>query len=106
MVFQDDVSGHFSLSKLGTLCKDPLSSIRECKKAAKVFPTAVYVRSTGTGHDLPYGCIAQHTRSQQTVLYWNPSGIIVSEDPNVRQVCNDKVDLHEGTYILMLEINP
>jgi hypothetical protein len=102
---KDEVSGHFSLSKLGKLCKHPVSSTRECKKEAKVLPNAVYVRATGTGHDLPYGCIAHNTRSQQTVLYWNPGGVTVSQDPNVRQVCKDKVDLYEGTYILMLELN-
>jgi hypothetical protein len=102
---KDEVSGNFSLSKSGKLCKHPVSSIRECKKAAKSWTNAVYVRATGTGHDLPYGCIAHNTTSQHTVLYWNPGGVTVSQDPNVRQVCKEKVDLNEGTYILILELN-
>ena len=102
---KDEVSGYFSLSKLGNLCKNPVSSTRECKNAAKSWPNTVYVRATGTGHDLPYGCIAHNTTSQQTVVYWNPSGVTVSRDPNVCQVCNDKLDLYEGRYILMLEIH-
>ena len=96
---------HFSLSKFGAACKNPVNSSRECKKAANFLATAVYVRGTGMGHDLPYGCIAQYTKSRQTVLYWNPKGITVSTDPNVRQVCKDKIDLLEGTYTLMLELN-
>ena len=102
---KDELLDHFSLSKIGNMCKHPVSSIRECKKAVNFLSKAVYVDGTGMGHDLPYGCIAHNTISQQIVLYWNPNGVTVSKDPNVRQVCNDKVDLYEGTCTLMLEIN-
>ena len=102
---KDEVLDHFSLSEIGNVCKLPVNSIRECKKAVNFLPKAVYVRATGMGHDLPYGCIAHNTISQQIVIYWNPNGVTVSNDTNVRQVCNDKIDLYEGTYTLKLEIN-
>ena len=102
---KDELLDHFSLSKIGNVCKHPVSSIRECKKAVIFLSKAVYVDGTGMGHDLPYGCIAHNTISHQIVIYWNPNGVTVSNDTNVRQVCNDKIDLYEGTYTLKLEIN-
>ena len=63
--------------------------------AADAFPQTEYIFAKGTGHDLPYGCIMQIAKGRygqelySHYLYWNPEGVALSNDPDIRTVCFD-----------------
>ena len=78
--------------------------MRRCKEAANVWSNGSYIMIKGKGHDLPYGCILDSITSEQTSVYWNPDGVAISADPNVRQICDDKLDLFKGKCALILGI--
>ena len=106
LIFSDEFAEHFSLSKLGNLCENPISSMKRCKDAANVWPNVSYITIKGKGRDLPYGCIAENIPPEQTSIYWNPDGVAISADRNVRQVCDDKLEKREGKGILILRVQP
>ena len=96
LLLKDEVQDEFSFSKPGSLCDIPVNSLAGCKKAANILPTIQYVEANGTGHDLPYGCIVDKLSLKQNVVYWNPNGVAVSSDRNIRQVCKSKAGINEG----------
>ena len=89
----EDGSECFKLSKVGKSCIYPISDGMVCKMVAeaKIFKGSTYVNMTGEGHDMPYGCILDtlyrpHANGLNW-LYWNPGGVAISRDKNVRQIC-------------------
>ena len=99
ILFIGDVYDKFPLSKPGKLCKYPVNSLNGCKDAATSLPEVNYVSLSGDGYDLPNGCIFDNITLKQNSLYWNPKGVVISKDPNIRQVCKHKENIYKGIYI-------
>ena len=81
-------------SKLGAL--DTIKTLPECENAHTIlkkyeiyFKDSTFVSTLGNGTDLPFGCISDNT-SYQHYVYWNPEGKVISNDPNLRQICKKK----------------
>ena len=89
----EDGSECFKLSKAGESCTYPIFDGHVCKMVAdaKIFKGSSYVNMSGNGHDLPYGCILdnlpRHNANDLPWLYWNPEGVAISRDENIRQIC-------------------
>ena len=88
-----DNSACFKLSNVGELCENPISDVTVCKMVAesKVIERSSFENLTGDGHDLPYGCILDtlhfHSSHGLQKIYWNPKGVAISRDENIRQIC-------------------
>ena len=79
--------GGFFKAEVGKLCNNPVNNRRQCKKAADHFPNALYSTLKGAGHHLPGGCVWDNVAEDEKFVYWNPDGSVLSNDPNIRQVC-------------------
>ena len=84
------------MSDIGKECKIPVNTSYDCQVAANFFPKAAYTILQGGGNNLPCGCISDKVTQGRHYIYWNPSGTVVSQDPNVQQVCLDPNDLPRG----------
>ena len=88
-----DGSVCFGLSNVGELCEKPIPDVTVCKMVAesKVIERSSFENLTGDGHDLPYGCILDtlhfHSSHGLQKIYWNPKGVAISRDENIRQIC-------------------
>ena len=77
----------YSISRVGNLCNIPVNNSADCELAAS-FLSAVYTEATGSGYDLPYGCIIDARDKAKRYCYWNPDGVAGgSQDPRIQQVC-------------------
>ena len=88
----DDSSACFALSNAGESCEVPVSDETLCQKIGNIKGLSfTYVNLTGEGVDLPYGCISDTLHSNPPHgahrLYWNPLGVAVSNDTDIRQIC-------------------
>ena len=81
----------YVLSEVGSKCINPVHNTQDCKHAAAFLPNATFVNESGDGFDLPYGCISDNVTPRKHLIFWNPAGVAVSLDPNVRQVCKESV---------------
>ena len=88
-----DGTSCYKLSNVGESFREPISDDTDCKMIANagVLESSSYMKLTGDGHDLPYGCILE-TFSNDTGhlfprIYWNPEGVAVSNDERIRQLC-------------------
>ena len=89
------------MSDIGKECVNAVNTSNDCQAAANFFPQAAYTIVQGGGNnDLPYGCISDQVTSGSHLIYWYPSGLAVSKDPNVRQVCFEHNDLLQGIPII------
>ena len=70
------------------MCLDPVSTAMECVAASRQFQ-ATKVHVEGNGHDLPFGCILDQSPNYKRKVFWNPSGVALSADSTVRQICRD-----------------
>ena len=83
----------FRISPVGKLCENPVDTNEQCQMAAECFPNATYASiskpgfTTDFANDLPYGCIWDTVTQNKTYIYWNPNGSVLSNDPNIRQLC-------------------
>ena len=90
-----DGSACFKLSNVipDIQCEIPISNVDVCKMIGEsnVFERSSYQNLTGDGHDLPYGCILDtlhfHSSHGLQKIYWNPKGVAISRDKNIRQIC-------------------
>ena len=64
-------------------------SVLDCKKAAKSMREVSYVVVTGNGTLLPHGCIWDKVNREEAYVYWNTLGSAISQDPNLRLICED-----------------
>ena len=87
MIISFWVEGYY-LADLGERCLDPVSTAMECVAASRQFQ-ATKVHVEGNGHDLPFGCILDQSPNYIRKVYWNPSGVALSADSTVRQICRD-----------------
>ena len=88
----DDSSACFALSNAGDTCKVPVSDETLCEKIGNIKGLSfTYGNMTGEGVDVPYGCISDTLHSNPPHgaprLYWNPLGVAVSNDTDIRQIC-------------------
>ena len=90
------------MSKPGRLCENPVNSSKACKDIATNLSTVDYVSLRGDGHDLPHGCIFDNLTLIQHRVYWNPKGVSLSADKNVRQVCMPCEGYKKGKYLLTI----
>ena len=96
----------YVLSKIGSNCNNPVNNTNDCKEAATLTLNATFVNADGDGYDLPYGCVSDKVTSGQHRLYWNPKGVAVSNDPNVRQVCKESVGTRFDGMFNMKKVYP
>ena len=109
----------YSLSAAGKPCNNPIRSESQCRKAAEVLKlnTKVngykietkFIQLSGSGYDLPNGCIAElicpiaamddmwPCPPGPRLVYWNPNGIGISNDIGVRTVCYNPEKSFDGT---------
>ena len=109
----------YSLSAVGKPCNNPIRSESQCRKAAEVLKlnTKVngykietkFIQLSGSGYDLPNGCIAEllcpitamddmwPCPPGPRLVYWNPNGIGISNDIGVRTVCYNPEKSFDGT---------
>ena len=80
------------MSPIGLSCRNPVNETNVCQEAADLakieFLTAEDIE--GNGADLPYGCISDKVTPGFHYMYWNPNGVAISADPNIRQICQGK----------------
>ena len=73
-------------------CQNPVNETKVCQEAASLakveFLTAENIH--GDGGDLPYGCISDKVTPGFHYIYWNPNGVAISGDPNIRQICQEQ----------------
>ena len=74
---------------MGKLCKNPVMNSTDCSRAANVLTGSTSVNGNGMGYDLPYGCISYKISPKKDLIFWNPLGVAISEDPKIRQVCSN-----------------
>ena len=83
---------HFKLSHIGLSCRNPVNETKKCQEAASLakieFLTADEIE--GNLADLPYGCIFDKVTQGFHYTYWNPNGVAISADPNIRQICQEQ----------------
>ena len=87
-------------SKLGAL--RAIQSLQECQKAQNMlqmhdeyFKDSTFVHALGNGTDLPFGCISDKV-SNKHYIYWNPEGMAISQDPNIRTICIQRNGKYQG----------
>ena len=55
----------------------------------------MYVKASGDGYDLPYGCVFYRSKnldgsnSSKYYIFWNPKGVTLSIDEDIQQICLD-----------------
>ena len=72
-----------------------------------------YVETSGNGYDLPSGCVVELFRmfggpflvERPKLMYWNPNGIAISNDPKFRTVCYNPHKAMEGIYFLTFVVS-
>ena len=98
----------FKLADVGALCGDKcyttqckmrgwtsIKTLEECKKAHLklkkkylFFKHSKFVKASGKGVDLPFGCIWDNVpRGKEWHVYMNSDGNTTSRDPNLRPIC-------------------
>ena len=87
-MFIGPVLNRYFLSMTGQYCYSAVKNRFDCKRASNDFEGAIYVTAHGDGHALPRGCISDKSHSDTHLIFWNPDGVALSNDPNIRQVCN------------------
>ena len=95
----------FQLAEVGKLCEEPLISINnteECKiaqlwlqKNNPKFQSSRFINASGDGSSLPFGCISDKV-SNNHYIYWNPEGMTISADPNLRLICKNNMASYVG----------
>ena len=60
----------------------------------------MYVKASGDGYDLPYGCLQykRYAHANRGVVFWNPNGTVISMDLKIAQVCYEPPESFEGKY--------
>ena len=113
----------YSLSAVGKPCNNPIRSESQCKKAADILKLNThaggskietkFIQLSGSGYDLPNGCIAElicpifemgnvwPCPPVPRLVYWNPNGVGISNDIGVRTVCFSPEKSFDGTTNLV-----
>ena len=81
---------------MGKVCENSIDEESICIASANQATKFKFTRGNGTGVDLPYGCILDRTNPETPYVYWNPSGVAISADPQIREICLEKEDPLEG----------
>ena len=84
------------MSGVGKVCENHVENESTCQESASLLKDRQYVKAKGVGADLPFGCISDKTDVDNHLVYWNPNGVAVSNDPLVRQICLQKEDPLKG----------
>ena len=90
------------------MCDHDVLSQNECENAAESIHTkdgvvnGVFRVASGTGYDLPQGCIMDSSTPNVSFVYWNPKGVAISNDSNVQPICRDKL---KGIYQISTSIS-
>ena len=92
MIPLEPVLWRYVLAAQGKLCYNAVKSEENCKKATEDFNDATYKVAQGQGYDLPYGCISDKSTIGKHNVYWNPNGVALSNDSNIRPICNPTAD--------------
>ena len=67
---------------------------------------AIFSTMKGSGYDLPLGCIydaVTKTKTGKTFVYWNPNGLVLSTDPNIRQICESRPNTTKSEVDQMID---
>ena len=84
------------MSRVGKVCENSIDKESICISSANQVNKFKFMRGNGTGVDLPYGCILDKTNPETPYIYWNPNGVAISADPQIREICLEKEDPLEG----------
>ena len=99
----------YGIGELGKRCGESMlgalraiQSLQECQKAQNMlqmqdecFKDSTFVHALGNGTDLPFGCISDKV-SNKHYIYWNPEGMAISQDPNIRTICIQRNGKYQG----------
>ena len=95
----------FFFSRVGKVCENHIKTEMVCRESALQLKEE-YVKTKGHGVDLPFGCILDKTNVglEDHYVYWNPNGSAISKDPNIREICLEKLDQDplKGMIIILL----
>ena len=86
----------YRVSDLGGACPNDTRLISKGACRATVVSPEFFINDPmGPGHDLPAGCIGDAVAPPHNpVVYWNPEGVAISNDPKLREICKD----HSRTF--------
>ena len=84
------------MSRVGKVCENPIHKESICISSANQVDKFKFMKVNGTGVDLPYGCILDKTNPVTSYVYWNPNGVAISADPQIREICLENEDPLEG----------
>ena len=86
----------YRVSDLGEACPNVTRIISKGACRATVVSPEFFIHDPmGPGHDLPAGCIGDAVAPPHNpVVYWNPEGVAISNDPKLREICKD----HSRTF--------
>ena len=97
------------MPEVGQSCSTPVNNENNCEVSTRYFTTetnvAIFSTMNGTGYDLPRGCIydaVTKEKTGKTFVYWNPNGLVLSTDPNIRQICESRPDTTEQAVDQMI----
>ena len=81
----------YKVSDLGEACPNDTRIISKAACRATVVSPEFFINDPmGSGHDLPAGCIGDAVAPPHNpVVYWNPGGVAISNDPKLREICKD-----------------
>ena len=77
----------FEIAEPDKPCVRSIDNREDCMEAGATFPDAVYVDAGKDGRGLPYGCISDKVLPGRHYIYWNPSGEVKSDKPNIQPIC-------------------